>query len=139
MMLQIIKEADLIISLTGNRSRLGRLTLRGNDGKPGQMILYYQTPVATTRQHIVFTTFHEIRHYLFGVADEYDYGGLLSARPPRLGPGCLMDNYRPSRETGPPHHVAEDLEGFRLHSGPSRAEQVELHRFSPSDCSPTIC
>jgi hypothetical protein len=90
-----IKDTDLVISLTGNPASPGWSTLKGSDGQPGQMVLYYQTLATTTQQDIVFTATHEMCHYLFGLADEYNYGNFPNGCPPRPGPGCLMDNYRP--------------------------------------------
>jgi hypothetical protein len=90
-----IKDTDLIISMTGNPSSPGWSTMKGSDGQPGQMVLYYQSLATTTQQDIVFTATHETCHYLFGLADEYNYGNFPNGCPPRPGPGCLMDNYRP--------------------------------------------
>ena len=90
-----IKDTDLVVSLTGNPSSPGWSTLKGSDGQPGQMVLYYQNLATTTKQDIVFTAAHEMCHYLFGLADEYNYTNFPSGCPTRPGPGCLMDNYRP--------------------------------------------
>jgi hypothetical protein len=90
-----IKDADLVVSLTGAPSSPGWSTMKGSDGNPGQMVLYYQTLATTTKQDVVFTAAHEMCHYLFGLADEYNYGNFPNGCPPQPGPGCLMDNYRP--------------------------------------------
>jgi hypothetical protein len=90
-----IKDADLVVSLVGAPSSPGWSTMKGSDGKPGQMVLYYQVLATTTKQDVVFTASHEICHYLFGLADEYNYSNFPSGCPPQPGPGCLMDNYRP--------------------------------------------
>ena len=94
-----IKDADLVVSLVGSPSSPGWSTMKGSDGKPGQMVLYYQTLATTTKQDVVFTAAHEMCHYLFGLADEYNYSNFPNGCPPQSGapptPGCLMDNYRP--------------------------------------------
>ncbi|MGP0065275.1 MAG: hypothetical protein ACLQGP_16945, partial [Isosphaeraceae bacterium] len=59
-----IKDADLVVSLVGAPSSPGWSTMKGSDGKPGQMVLYYQTLATTTKQDVVFTAAHEMCHYL---------------------------------------------------------------------------
>jgi hypothetical protein len=93
-----IKDADLVISLTGQPASPGWAMLRATDGNPGQMALYYQSLEPRIRQEVVYTAVHEIFHYVFGLADEYDRSKFPGGCPPASGgPGCLMDNYN-----GPP-------------------------------------
>lgn len=97
-MVDDIKSADIVISLTGQPEPHAWATLNGFDGKPGQMAFFYNTQANQTlynRRDAVLTAVHEMGHYLFGLADEYDLsafpGGCPLANPG--GPGCLMDNY----------------------------------------------
>ena len=89
-----VKDADIVISLTGAPASAGVSQLSASDGKPGHVLLYYQTLLPEIRQDIIFTVVHELGHYLFGLMDEYRPdlfpGGCPNGRP---GPGCLMDNY----------------------------------------------
>jgi hypothetical protein len=89
-----VKDADIVISLTGNPASAGVSQLSASDGKPGHILLYYQTLLPEIRQDVIFTVVHELGHYLFGLMDEYRPdlfpGGCPNGRP---GPGCLMDNY----------------------------------------------
>jgi hypothetical protein len=89
-----IKDADLVISLTGQPGSPGWAMLRSIDGNPGQMALYYESLKPRIRQEVVYTAVHEIFHYVFGLADEYDHSKFPGGCPPGSGkPGCLMDNY----------------------------------------------
>lgn len=89
-----IKDADIVISLTGQPASAGVSHLGAIDGKPGHILLYYQSLAPEIRQDVIFTVVHEMGHYIFGLMDEYRPdlfpGGCPSGRP---GPGCLMDNY----------------------------------------------
>lgn len=90
-----IKDADLVISLTGNPGRAGWAIPGAIEGKPGQMGLYYQYLVDSAVQDVVLSAAHELSHYLFGLTDEYVHAyfprGCPTTNPG--GPGCLMDNY----------------------------------------------
>ena len=89
-----IKNADLVVSLTGRPASPGWATQRATGGKPGQIVLYYQSLEGRTNvQDVIFTAAHEICHYVFGLADEYDPRNFPGGCPPSSGPGCLMDNY----------------------------------------------
>ena len=89
-----IKNADLVISLTGRPASPGWATQRAIGGKPGQIVLYYESLSAKGNvQDVVYTAAHEICHYVFGLADEYDPANFPGGCPPTQGAGCLMDNY----------------------------------------------
>lgn len=88
-----IKNADLVISLSGQPRSAGWAIRGAIENKPGQIALYYNTLVPEVRQDVVFTVVHELCHYIFGLADEYDQGQFPGGCPRGSGPGCLMDNY----------------------------------------------
>ncbi len=88
-----IKNADLVISLSGQPRSAGWAMRGAIDNRPGQIALYYNTLVPEVRQDVVFTVVHEICHYIFGLADEYDQSQFPGGCPRGTGPGCLMDNY----------------------------------------------
>jgi hypothetical protein len=88
-----IKDADLVISLSGQPRSAGWAIRGAIDGRPGQIALYYNTLVPEVRQDVVFTVVHEILHYVFGLADEYDPAQFPGGCPRASGPVCLMDNY----------------------------------------------
>ena len=72
--------------------------MKGSDGQPGQMVLYYQSLATTTRQDIVFTAAHETCHYLFGLADDTTTAtSPTAAAPPRPG---LPDGQLPAGMRG---------------------------------------
>src|SRR5208337_3293101 len=55
-----------------------------------------QTLLPYIRQDVVNTSVHELGHYVFGLADECNYGNFPGGCPPDpslKSPGCLMDNY----------------------------------------------
>lgn len=85
-----IKDADLVISLTGQPASAG-FSARPGFGTVGQIALYYQTLVPEIRQDVINTAVHEVFHYLFGLADEYNFPG--GCPSPGGRPGCIMDNY----------------------------------------------
>jgi hypothetical protein len=90
-----IKNADLIISLTGDPGRGGWATPGGIEGRPGQIGLYYKVLEQTPQEQSALTVAHEISHYIYALPDEYQDGvtrGLCPESNPS-GPGCLMDNY----------------------------------------------
>lgn len=88
-----IKNSDLVISLVGKPASPGWATMRAIDGRPGQIVIYYQSLQGRIPQDIVNTAAHEICHYVFGLADEYNPGNFPGGCPRGTGPGCLMDNY----------------------------------------------
>jgi hypothetical protein len=88
-----IKDADLVVSLSGQPRSAGWATRGAIEGRPGQIALYYNTLVPEVRQDVVFTVVHEVMHYVFGLADEYDQAQFPGGCPRSTGPGCLMDNY----------------------------------------------
>ncbi|WP_422924365.1 hypothetical protein [Singulisphaera sp. PoT] len=85
-----IKNADLVVSLTGAPASAGFANLRAIEGQPGQIVLYYQTLVPMISQDVVLTATHELCHYIFGLTDEYTFP---RGCPVRAGSACLMDNY----------------------------------------------
>lgn len=90
-----VKDADIIISMTGKPASPGWAMPGAIEGKPGQIAMFYQTLAdqpAYNRRDAVLTTVHEICHYIFQLTDEYNFSrGCPLANPG--GPGCLMDNY----------------------------------------------
>ena len=89
-----VKNADIIISLTGDPlGRGGVSTLGTIEGRPGQLILYYERLSKEWEQDIVLTAAHELCHYLFALPDEYDGPSGRCPEQNPAGPGCLMDNY----------------------------------------------
>jgi hypothetical protein len=93
-----IKNADIIVSMTGNFNRAGWAISGAIEGRPGQIGLYYLYLSAPERprQDVVLTVAHELAHYLFGLPDEYSNTDPAAASCPVKnpgGPGCLMDNY----------------------------------------------
>ncbi|MBX6312309.1 MAG: hypothetical protein IRY99_05230 [Isosphaeraceae bacterium] len=88
-----IKEADLVVSLTGAPASPGYANLSSIEGRPGQIVLYYQSLEPKITQDVVFTVVHELCHYIFGLTDEYRPDNFPRGCPVRTGPGCLMDNY----------------------------------------------
>jgi hypothetical protein len=67
-----IKNADIIVSMTGNFNRAGWAISGAIEGRPGQIGLYYLYLSAPerSRQDVVFTVAHELAHDLFGLPDE---------------------------------------------------------------------
>ena len=88
-----IKNADLVISLVGAPASPGWANMRAIEGKPGQIVLYFQSLDGKLTQDVVNTAAHEICHYVFGLADEYTASNFPGGCPRGTGPGCLMDNY----------------------------------------------
>ena len=87
-----VKDADVVISLSGKPERGGWAIPGAIEGRPGQIGLYYETLAAEWMEDSVLTATHEASHYLFGLVDEYLFPrGCPVANPG--GPGCLMDNY----------------------------------------------
>ena len=66
-----VKQADVIISLTGKFDRAAWAVSGGVDGKPGQVGLYYLYLEDRSSQEIANTVGHELCHYLFALPDEY--------------------------------------------------------------------
>src|SRR5271166_1029683 len=90
------KDADLVISLSPRPASSGVSNLHTIEGNPGHIVLYYQTLLPYIRQDVINTTVHEVGHYVFGLADEYNYGNFPGGCPPDpslRSPCCLMDNY----------------------------------------------
>ena len=90
-----IKNADLVISLTGDPGRGGWATPGGIEGRPGQVGLYYKVLEKSPQEQAALTVAHELSHYVYALPDEYQDGeqqGLCPLSNP-TGPGCLMDNY----------------------------------------------
>lgn len=92
------KDADIVISLSGRPNLHAWAMVGAIEGKPGHMAFFYQSLADKMRynhQDVVLTAVHELSHYIFGLADEYDLskfpGGCPLGNPG--GPGCLMDNY----------------------------------------------
>ncbi len=90
-----LEKADIVFVMTGNPSSPGWSTMRSTDGRPGHLVIYYKTIFDTTRQDAAFSVVHLLGHYLFGLADEYNYANFPLGCPTTPGPGCIMDNYRP--------------------------------------------
>ncbi|CAN5864554.1 hypothetical protein BH23PLA1_BH23PLA1_16200 [soil metagenome] len=88
-----IRDADLVISLTGRPQSPGWAHKRAFDSPVGQIALYYQTLEPFVTQDVVFTVVHELCHYIFGLDDMYDRSMYPRGVPARPGPGSLMDNY----------------------------------------------
>jgi len=91
-----VKDADLVVSLSPRPASSGVSNLQAIEGNPGHLVLYYQTLLPYIRQDVVNTSVHELGHYVFGLADEYNYGNFPGGCPPDpslKSPGCLMDNY----------------------------------------------
>src|SRR5271157_539822 len=91
-----VKDADLVVSLSPRPASSGVSNLHTIEGNPGHIVLYYQTLLPYIRQDVVNTSVHELGHYVFGLADEYNYGNFPGGCPPDPSlnsPGCLMDNY----------------------------------------------
>lgn len=91
-----IKNSDLVVSLVGAPASPGWANMRAIEGRPGQIVLYYQSLQGRLTQDIVNTAAHEVCHYVFGLADEYNPGNFPGGCPRGSGPGCLMDNYNAS-------------------------------------------
>ncbi len=87
-----IKNADIVVSKTGNPSSGGWANRGAIDHRPGYLVLYYQTLLPFIKQDVVYTGAHEFCHYAFNLVDEYP-SNPSSPCPNRSGPGCLMDNY----------------------------------------------
>ena len=89
-----VKQADVIISLTGKFDRAAWAVSGGVDGKPGQVGLYYLYLEDRSSQEIANTVGHELCHYLFALPDEYASTAVAECplQNPE-SPGCLMDNY----------------------------------------------
>ncbi len=93
------KDADLIISLSPRPASAGVSNLHTIEGNPGHLVLYYQTLLPSIRQDVINTSVHELGHYIFGLADEYNYNNFPGGCPPDpslRSPGCLMDNFNTS-------------------------------------------
>ena len=88
-----IKDADIVVSLTGRPASAGWAIRGAINGQPGQIVFYYQSLVPEIQQDVVFTAAHEVCHYIFGLTDEYT-PVYSPGCPARAGtPGCLMDNF----------------------------------------------
>ena len=89
-----IKDADLVVSLTGAPASPGFANVHATEGQPGQVVLYYESLVPKIKEDVVLTAAHELCHYIFGLADEYVEAGFFpQGCPVRQGSACLMDNY----------------------------------------------
>ena len=89
-----VRDADLIISLTGQPSSAGWAHLGAIEGNPGRIALYYRTLEPQIEQDVVLTVAHELGHYLFGLDDMYDRSKYPNGCPVGLDkPGSLMDNF----------------------------------------------
>ena len=66
-----IKNADLVISLTGDPGRGGWATPGGIEGRPGQVGLYYKVLEKTPQEQSALTVVHELSHYIYALPDEY--------------------------------------------------------------------
>ena len=88
-----IKNADIVVSMTGQPLSPGWAIRNAIDGRPGQIVLYYQSLVLKIEQDVVYTIAHEMCHYIFDLTDEYIPSNFPRGCPPHTGPGCLMDNY----------------------------------------------
>ena len=89
-----VKQADVIISLTGKFDRAGWAVSGQIEGLPGQIGLYYQYLADKAAQDIANTVAHELCHYLFALPDEYSSQPVAECPLQNPdSPGCLMDNY----------------------------------------------
>ena len=90
-----IKDADVVISLTGDPRWAGWATPGAVEGRPGQIGLYYPVLENATTPDIALAIAHLVSHYLFQLPDEIGDDPSKAACPLRNpeGPGCLMDNF----------------------------------------------
>ena len=95
-----VKNADLVISVSGIPPSLGWSTPNGIDGRPGYVGMYLQFIQTHPKREAVLAATHALCHYFFGLADEYDRTVFPFGCPIGSGPACLMDNF------------SEDARGF---------------------------
>jgi hypothetical protein len=89
-----IEGADILVSLTGQPAAPSWATLNGIEGRPGHCVVYYHSVAHLGQEDAVANIVHSLGHYIFGLADEYDYDKFPGGCPANAhGPGCLMDNF----------------------------------------------